>query len=172
MQDLEEAWEVALADATDKARRSGRTDIARYLDLRRRNDLLRRAATDWLNEVMLALTADANRKGAAIQIERHDEHRFRRGPATMAGTQLVLRRGVRALTLEIGWPRTPGDGVVRGNGLACANLRHLGRPKRDDELMLVSSKAGSPQWFVLKDREQTLLTEAHLQHHISGLTET
>ena len=171
MQDLEEAWELALADAAEKARRAGRTDIARYLDLRRRNDLLRRAATDWLNQAVLALAADANRKGAAIQIEQHAEHRFRRGPATMAGTQLVLRRGVRALTVEIGWPRTPGDGVVRGNGLACANLRHLGRPKRDAELMLVSSRTGSPQWFIVKDREQTLLTEAHLQHHLSGLTD-
>jgi hypothetical protein len=171
MQDLEEAWELALAEATERARQAGRTDIARYLDLKRRNDLLRRAAGDWLNQAVLALAADANRKGAAIQIEQHAEHRFRRGTATMVGSRLVLRRGVRALTVEIGWPRKPGDGIVRGNGLACANLKHLGRPKLDDELMLLSSASGSPQWFVLKDREQTQLTEGHLMHHVSGLTQ-
>jgi len=37
--------------------------------------------------------------------------------------------------------------------------------------MLVSSKSGSPQWFVVKDKDQTLLTEAHLQRHLAGLTE-
>lgn len=171
MQDLEEAWEIALADATERARRAGRTDIARYLDLRRRNDLLRRAATDWLNQSVMALAADANRNGAAIQIEQAADHRFRRGASIMAGTKVILRRGVRALTIEIGWPRTPGDGIVRGLGLACANIRHLGRSRLDDELMLLSSPSGSPQWFVLKDKEQTLLTEAHLLHHFASLTE-
>ena len=171
MQDLEEAWELALADAAERAHRAGRTDIARYLDLRRRNDLLRRAATEWLNQVVMALAAEANRKGAAIQIEQHADHRFRRGPATMAGTQLVLRRGVRALTVEIGWPRTPGDGIVRGKGLACANFKHLGRPRFNDEVMLISSSSGSPQWFLLKDKEQTLLTETDLRTHVSRLTE-
>ena len=171
MQDLEEAWELALAEATERARRAGRTDIARYLDLRRRNDLLRRAATDWLNQAVLALAGDANRNGAAIQIEQAAAHRFRRGIATMAGTKLILRRGVRALTIEIGWPRTPGDGIVRGLGLACANIKHLGRTRLDEELMLLSSSSGSPQWFILKDKQQTLLTESDLLNHFSALTE-
>src|SRR5881392_1945779 len=135
MTELDEAWELALAEATQRARASGRADIARYLDLRRRNDLLRNAATDWLHGAVLALAADANRKGAAIQVERHEDHRFKRGAATMVGTQLILRRGVRALTVESGWPRTPRDGVVRGNALACANIKHLGQSRHDDELI-------------------------------------
>ena len=48
MSELEDAWEIALAEASQRARGAGREDIARYLDLRTKNDLLRRTAIDWL----------------------------------------------------------------------------------------------------------------------------
>ncbi|MFN2577133.1 MAG: hypothetical protein ABR607_05530 [Pyrinomonadaceae bacterium] len=172
MTELDEAWEVALAQATQRAHGAGRADIARYLDLRRRNDLLRRAATDWLIDVVFSLAADANRAGASIQVERNEDHRFKRASATMVGTRLTLRRGVRALTVESGWPRAPRDGIVRGNALACANIKHLGQPRKNEELILVSSAKGSPQWFALKDDERSLLTHADLQRHFSVLTQS
>ena len=56
--ELEEAWEVALAEASQRAQSAGRADIAGYLDLRRRNDLLRRTAIDWLNGTFTALAAE------------------------------------------------------------------------------------------------------------------
>ncbi|HSQ23153.1 MAG TPA: hypothetical protein VLN44_02025, partial [Pyrinomonadaceae bacterium] len=117
-----------------------------------------------------ALAADANRVNAGIQIERRDDHRFRRGPATMVGTQLIFRRGVRALTIESGWPRTPRDGIVRGDGLACANIKHLGRTRLNDELVLIRSKTDSPQWFVLKDDDRSPLNDSFLRRHLSILT--
>ncbi len=172
MNDLEEAWEIALAEATQRARGAGRADILRYLDLRRRNDLLRRAATEWLHESITTLAGEANRAGAAIQIEHQDDHRFRRGSATMVGKLLTLRKGVRTLTIESGWPRGPRDGVVRGNGLACANIKHLGRTRLNDELVLVSSASGSPQWFVLRDDERSLLGESYLRRHFAILIQT
>ena len=172
MTELDEAWEVALAQATQRAHGAGRADIARYLDLRRRNDLLRRAATDWLIDAVFSLAADANRKGAAIQVERHEDHRFKRGAATMVGTQLILRRGVCALTVESGWPRAPRDGVVRGNALACANIKHLGQSRHDDELILVTSAKGLPQWFVLKEDERSLVKESDLRQHFSLLIQS
>src|SRR5262249_7774973 len=141
MDELEDAWELALAEAAQRAQRAGRADIARYLDLRRRNDLLRRTAIDWLNAAFISLAADANRARAGIQIERHDDHRFRRGSATMVGNELILRRGVRALIIETGWPRTPRDGIVRGDGLACAHLKHLRRARLNGELVLVQYPA-------------------------------
>ena len=165
MTELDEAWEVALAQATQRAQGAGRADIARYLDLRRRNDLLRRAATEWLIDAVFSLAADANRKGAAIQIERTEDHRFTRGAATMVGTALMLRRRVRALTIESGWPRAPRDGVVRGNGLACANIKHLGQARYDDELILVATEKGSPQWCVIKAGSRSLLSTATLRQH-------
>jgi hypothetical protein len=165
--ELEEAWELALADASRQAQRAGRADISRYLDLRRRNDLIRRTAIDWLNATFTALAADANRFNAGIQIERHDDHRFRRGPATMVGTRLTFRRGMRELTIESGWPRTPRDGIVRGDGLACANIKHLGRARMNDELVLIRSKTDSPQWFVLKDDDRSLVDDSLLRRHFS-----
>jgi len=169
MNDLEDAWELALAEAARRAEGAGRADIARYLDLRRGNDLLRRTAIDWLNAAFTSLAADANRVSAGIQMERHDDHRFRRGSATMVGSQLILRRGVRELAVESGWPRTPRDGIVRGAGLACANIKHLGRRRLNAELLLVKSRSNSPQWCVLKDDAQSPLTEALLRRHISLL---
>ena len=170
--ELEEAWELALADASQRAQRSGRADIARDLDLRRRNDLIRRTAIDWLNATFTALAADANRVNAGIQVERRDDHRFRRGSATMVGTVLTFRRGVRELTVESGWPRTPRDGIVRGDGLACANIKHLGRARMNDELVLIRSKTDSPQWFVLKDDDRSLLDDALLRQHFSFFTQS
>ena len=173
MSELEEAWELALAEATRRAHAAGRADVARYLDLRAQNDLLRRTAIDWLTATLTSLAGEANRNGAAIQIERQDPHRFRRGSATMVGIQLTLRRGVRALSIESGWPRTPRDGIVRGNGLACANIKHFGRRQSNAELLLVRSANGSPEWFVLeKNGRRSRLTETDVRTHLSVLTET
>jgi hypothetical protein len=170
MSELDEAWEIALAEATQRARGAGRADIARYLDLRSKNDLLRRTAIDWLTATFTSLAGEANRKGAGIQIERQDSHSFRRGSATMVGSQLTLRRGVRALALESGWPRKPGDGFVRGDGLACANIKHFGRPRANAELLLARSSKGLPQWLTIeKTHARTLLTEAQIRHHLSIL---
>jgi len=169
MNDLDEAWELALAEATQRARAAGRTDIADYLDLRRQNDLRRRTAVDWLTKTLTSLAADANRRGAGIQIEHRDAHHFRRGTATMVGTELTLRSGVRALTIESGWPRTPRDGFVRG-GLACANIKHLGRQRLNAELLLTLSSSGVPRWLILeKTGARSTLSETHLRDHLSLL---
>lgn len=170
MSEFEDAWELALAEAMRRAQTGGHTDLAGYLDLRAQNDLLRRAATDWLTVTFTSLAAVANRHGAGIQIEQNNAHRFRRDSATMVGTQLILRRGVRALTIESGWPRAPRDGIVRGAGLASANIKHLGRPRSNMELLLVHSSAGAPQWQVInKNGDKSLLTDAHVRQHFAIL---
>jgi hypothetical protein len=169
MSELDETWELALADAARRARGAGRADVARYLDLRSQNDLLRRTAIDWLHATFTALAGEANRKGAAIQIELRDAHSFRRGSSTMIGTQVTLKRGVRAMSLESGWPRAPRDGFVRGDGLACANIKHFGRPRTNAELLLARSAKGQPQWFLIeKTGDQTLLTEAMVRDHFNA----
>ena len=172
MSELETEWELALAQAQERARAAGRRDIADYLNLRRRNDLLRQTATDWLVNVFVVLAGEANRAGAGIQIEHQDEHHFRRGTATMVGKSITLRRGVRALTIESGWPRTPQHGIVRGNGLACANIKHFGQPKLNDELLLTRSRTGLPRWFVIDEETRSNLTESDLRRHFSFLTES
>lgn len=170
MSELDEAWKVALAEATRRARGAGRADIARYLDLRSKNDLLRHTAVDWLTAILTSLAGEANRRGAGIQIERQDSHSFRRGSSTMVGNQLTLRRGVRALALESGWPRAPRDGFVHGDGLACASIKHFGRPRSNAELLLARSSKGLPQWLVIeKSGDQTPLSEADIRKHFSLL---
>jgi hypothetical protein len=172
MTELDEAWDLALAEAKNRARTSGRRDIAAYLDLRRQNDLLRRTAVDWLINGAVLIAGKANRDGAGIQIEQDDTHRFARGTATMVGKRITLRRGVRVLTIETGWPRTPRDGIVRGGGLACANIKHFGRPRLSEELLLIRSAEGSPHWYVTKKNEtRSILSESDLKHHLSILTE-
>jgi len=170
MSELDEAWEVALADAERRARAAGRRDIADYVALRKQNDLLRRTAVDWLVMTITTLSGEANRKGAGIQIEQQDDYRFKVGTATMVGRQVTLRNGVRALTLEAGWPRAPHDGFVRGGGLACANLKHFGRPRANAELLLLRSSKDAPQWTILeKTGTQAPLTEAKLRSHFTML---
>lgn len=170
MSEFEDAWELTLAEAMRRAQSAGRADLAGYLDLRAQNDLLRRAATDWLTVTFTSLAAVANRHGAGIQLEQKDAHRFRRDSATMVGTQLILRRGVRALTIESGWPRAPRDGFVRGAGLACANIKHLGRPRSNMELLLVHSSKGATQWQVMDQTgEKSFLTDSDVRKHFSIL---
>jgi hypothetical protein len=166
--ELDEAWALALAEAEQRARASGRGDIADYIALRTSNDLMRRTAIDWLLSTLTILAGEANRAGHGIRIETEDGHRFRVGSSTMVGTRLTLRLGVRALFVEAGWPRRPGDGIVRGGGLACGRIGHFGKLADDDEVLLVGSAQGAPQWSVVgKNGQRVPLAEGRLKDHFS-----
>src|SRR6185503_21326288 len=95
------------------------------------------------------VAGEANRAGAAIQISTEDAHRFKVGNASMVGSLLSLGSGVRKVLVEIGWPRTPRDGFIRGGGLACGNIRHVGIKPANEELRLIMNSAGTPVWIVL-----------------------
>ena len=170
MSELDEAWGQALAEAQRRATAAGRRDVAEYLRLRASNDLLRKTGIDWLLTTFTILAGKANRRGASIQIAKEDVHSFPVGNATMVGPLLTLGFGVRALSVEAGWPRTPSDGFVRGGGLACARIRHRGRKSVDEELMLVRSE-DAPRWMVIDkktDRKSELL-EAGIQKHLNKM---
>jgi hypothetical protein len=170
--ELDEAWEAALAEAKNRAHAAGRADVADYLTLRAKNDLLRRTGIDWLLNSLTVLAGEANRRGAAIQIEHLESHRFKVGAATMVGKRMILRNGVRAVTVEGGWPRTPRDGFIRGGGLACAQIKHFGRARRNAQLHLAPSSKGAPQWIVTEKTGATsALTEARLRDHFLALLE-
>jgi len=168
--ELDEAWASALAEAEARARQTGRADIAKYLALRKSNDLLRKIGIDWLITTSETLAGEANRKGGSIQVARKDGHRFHVGNSTMVGSVLTLTVRVRQLTVEAGWPRTPGDGFIRGGGLACANLKHLGIKREALELMLVQSPQGVPRWVVREHRGRAAeIHEAMIRKHIQIL---
>jgi hypothetical protein len=168
MSELDEAWAAALSEAERRARLAGRNEVAEYLLLKNSNDLLRKAGVDWLIAGFTSLAGDANRAGASIQISNEDQHRFRIGSSTMVGPLLTLTNGVRALYVEAGWPRTPRDGFVRGGGLACANIRHMGIRAANEELLLTKSKTGAPTWKSLL-KQNTFLHESDMRRHIAIL---
>lgn len=168
MSELDEAWAAALSEAEQKARLAGRKDVAEYLSLKNSNDLLRTAGIRWLLETFTVAAGEANRSGASIQISKNDDHRFPIGNSTMVGQLITLNYGVRTLFIEAGWPRVPRDGFVRGGGLACANIRHLGLRNASEELLLTKTSTGAPGWKSLtKARSQLHTSDVH--RHIAIL---
>jgi hypothetical protein len=168
MSELDEAWAAALSEAERRARLAGRKDVAEYLSLKNSNDLLRKAGVDWLVAGFTSVAGDANRAGASIQISTQEGHRFKTGSSTMVGHLLTFTNGVRTLYVEAGWPRQPRDGVVRGGGLACANIRHLGIRTAGEELLLAKSHTGGPTWKSLSNKH-TSLQESDMRRHIAIL---
>ena len=168
--DLDQEWARRLAEAEQKARASGRGDVAAYLALRASNDMARAIGVEWLLETFTALAGEANRTGASINLTQQDAHRFHVGTSTMVGSKLTLRAGVRALIVEAGWPRTPHDGIVRGGGLASAKISHFGNRAAGEDLLLIHGAEGVPQWVVLENSgARSLLSEDHMRHHIAKL---
>ncbi len=153
MSELDEAWAIGLAAAESRARAAGRADISAYLALRSSNDLIRKVATDWLLGIFAAAAGEANRVGAPIQISTETAHRFKVDHSTMVGSRLSLANGVRLLSVEAGWPRTPRDGFIRGGGLAFGNIKHRGIKSVDEALRLVVGANGTPIW-ILEDRKR------------------
>ena len=173
MSELNEAWALALAEAEARARAAGRKDISEYLALRSANDLIRKIASDWLLGMFAAAAGEANRADAAIKISTEEAHRFKVGHASMVGSRLSLASGVRMLIVEVGWPRAPRDGFIRGGGLACGNIKHRGIKSANEELRLVLSGSGTPSWIVEGKRgtstEAHELHEANVRNHIAML---
>ena len=167
---FDEEYERQLEEARARATARGRGDVLDYLHLKAANDTLRARAVSWLLDSFTALAGELNRAGAGLSLARADAHRFRVGHSTMVGERLVLRRGLRALTVEAGWPRSPRDGVVRGGGLASALVGHFGNRRADEELLLVSAEAETARWFVIeKTGARTELLEEHLRRHVVRL---
>jgi hypothetical protein len=170
MSELDEAWAVVLAEAEQRARLAGRGDIADYLSLRNSNDLLRKAGVDWLMQTFSVWAGEANRQGASLRTSTQQTHRFRIGNSTMVGNLLTLTSGVRTLNVEAGWPRTPRDGIVRGGGLACAQIRHMGIKSASEELLLTKIVSGAPSWNLLNESgRRTVFHESDIRRHLNLL---
>jgi hypothetical protein len=168
MGELDEAWAAALSEAEQRARLAGRKDVAEYLSLKNSNDLVRKAGVDWLVAEFTTLAGEANRAGASIQLSNKEGHRFPIGSSTMVGHLLTLTNGVRTLFVEAGWPRVPRDGFVRGGGLACANIRHLGIRTASQELLLTKTNTGTPIWKPLSSK-RSRIHQSDISHHIAVL---
>lgn len=171
MDEFEQELSERLTAAQERARVSGRGDVADYLNLREANDSVRAESVAWLVDAFTALAGEANRAGASVGLARDEAHRFRVGNSTMVGGRLVLSSGVRRVTIEAGWPRAPRDGIVRGGGLACARVTHFGDERAGEEYLLAPSSADeNPRWLVLEPSgARPPLTEDRCRRHIAML---
>lgn len=169
MSELEEMWASMIARARDNARTGGRHDVADYLDLKAVNDLTRQTGIDWLFSTLMEHAAGANRSKAAVAMERIEPHSFGFRGANIVGASLDLRYGVRRLTVEAGWTRTPADGFMRGGGLAFARFRHFGRPEANLDAALFGTR-DAPVWKAIReDHVGSEIRSEHLERHVEIL---
>jgi hypothetical protein len=149
LSELDAEWARRVEEAEARARTAGR-DVADYLTLRASNDAARSVGCAWLVETFQRIAGEANRAGSSLAVALEDAHRFGVGNSWMVGRRLTLRAGVRAVTVEAGWPRSPRDGVVRGGGLARARVSHFGDRAAGEELLLVRDRDGTPRWLAVE----------------------
>jgi len=165
MNELEENWADFMREANLRGR-GANSGVADYLRLRETNDAARRIGIEWLLGAFLQVAAEANRRGIGIAVEKKEPHSFPVGAATMQGSLVRLKLGIRSVTVEAGYPQTPQDGFVRGGGLACARISHFGLAKANEDLMLIRSEQTPPVWYVVEEnnfRQQFHIPR--LKHH-------
>ena len=165
MNELEEVWARKLSEARLKAEATGRGDVAEYLALRATNDWLRQTSVKWLFDSIIEIVSFENRSGTSIQIENENFHRFAFGNANLVGSRLNLRQGVRCLSIEAGWTRTPADGFMRGGALAAGRISHFGISKHNADIFLILEN-DAPGWFITdKNGKRENFDSRHLNDH-------
>lgn len=145
MTELDQVWFEMLGDAYKNAAATGRNSVADYLRLKATNDRIRTIGVKWLFDIFVEHAGHAVRQHAALTMERQEPHSFKHGNSNMVGSLLSISHGVRCLTVEAGWTRTPRDGVMRGGALAFARIAHFGMPRSGEELRLVHADV-LPRW--------------------------
>lgn len=171
MNEPDAVWSELLAGAMEKAKAAGRPDIEEYLSLRAGNDALRNAGVEWLTQTMTQIAEEAARRSSSsFTVDQKTAHSFPHRGANMSGPRLQVRFGVRCLTLEAGWTRTPGDGFMRGGVLAAARISHFGMNQYNTELVLKSS-GDQVRWHIWRgERLGGVFTAAHLMAHFALFT--
>ncbi len=148
MNELNEVWEQLIAEAAKNPLSVGREGLAEFIAVKSANDAIRETSVKWLLDTMRTAAEHANRKNANISIEAQDSHRFSMEKMQLGGSMLRFKQGIRSLTVEAGWTRTPADGFMRGNALAVARITHFGIARANAELHLLKFE-DRPQWFTI-----------------------
>jgi len=170
MNELEEVWAQKINQAITEAQTAGRGDVAEYLSLKASNDAIRAESVKWLFDSLTEIAAFANRSQFSIAIENENPHQFEFQKANMVGAALRLRLGIRCLTLEAGWTRTPTDGFMRGGALAAAKISHFGMKKHNEDIVLLRSE-NFPQWFsIVSSEKKEVFNSIHLRKHFEIFT--
>ena len=169
MNDSDDAWAEFLAESVASLRAGTDRAVTDYLSLKAGNDHIRERGVAWLFDAMIQLAGEANRRSYSVSVEREDTHSFRLGNANIVGPLIRLRHGVRCLTVEAGWTRSPSDGFMRGQALAAARLSHFGKKEAGAELHLRKT-TDRHEWFVLgRDDRAARLEPVELMRHFAIL---
>ena len=158
MTELDDVWTSMLASATENAKAAGEIDD--YLSLKATNDQIRQAAVTWLFDGLTQIAAEANRRNLPVSVERLEPHRFDYKGANIVGSLLRVRTGVRSLSLEAGWTRSPGDGFMRGGAMAVARIAHFGMKEAGADLILIRHE-GVPIWCAIDKSETRIEFRLH-----------
>jgi hypothetical protein len=129
-----------------------------FIAVRTANDKIRRNAINQLFSTMQEIAKHANRKNANIIIQSTEPHHFSIGQMNLSGAMMRFRRGIRCMTVEAGWTRTPKDGFMRGNALAIAKISHFGMTHENVELHLIKFE-NRPHWFKVDDEQMRISFE-------------
>ncbi|MGH9946090.1 MAG: hypothetical protein ACRD6X_02715 [Pyrinomonadaceae bacterium] len=150
MNELDEFWSEQLSTAIENAKVAGRQDVVDYLALKSARDAVRKAESERFFDAMIAMALKDDLRQHKIRVEREAPHNFQHRGANLVGSLLRLRCGVRCMTVEAGWTRTPNDGFMRLGALAFARITHFGIPKANVELMLRASNEKG-LWLMVRD---------------------
>ena len=161
MTELDHVWSQMLDEAETRTAEDGRRHVADYLRLRATNDAIRAAGVGWLYDTVIEIAGRAMGERHGITIEREEPRSFVRGSSTMVGSLLRIRQGVRCLTVETGWARTPSDGIMQKGALVYGRIAHFGMPKLGAEIRLVHAES-LPQWL---DESGSAIDSVELQRH-------
>jgi hypothetical protein len=161
MDELAVIWSRLIETTLQNAKVQGRADIVDYLKLKIANDQLRTVSANWLFDSFREFAGDANRKGLGIVTENIEPHRFEFRNARMTGGLLRFRDGVRELSVEAGWPRTPTDGFIRGGGIAVARIAHFGLSKHNAEFSLIRAESDEPRWVLASHQKSPILVSVN-----------
>lgn len=163
MTELDQVWFRMLDEATVRADQAGRDDVVEYLRLRATNDAVRTRGVNWLFDTLIEIAAPALSRYRSLAIERDEPHNFARDSSNMVGSRLQIRHGVRCLTVEAGWARSPSDGIMREGSLAFARITHFGMPKASAEIRLVHAES-LPNWL---DDDDSIIDSSELARHFA-----
>lgn len=161
MTELDQVWFLMLDEATARADQSGRDDVAQYLRLRATNDAVRARGVKWLYDTLIEIAGPVLSQNRSLTIEHEEPHNFARGSSNMVGSRLQIRHGVRCLTVEAGWARSPSDGIMQKGSLAFARITHFGMPAAGAEIRLVHADS-LPNWL---GEDDAIIDSSELSRH-------
>lgn len=154
-------------EAFERAKASGRGDVADYLALKESNDKIRAAAVEWLFDSARAIASQVvEQNELPIAVEIKEPHRFAVGNSNLLGSHISFAQTIRCLTIEAGWTRAPADGFMRGGALALARITHFGMARAREDLLLVRDADNLVNWFAIdKENERVLFDAKNLHRH-------